>query len=57
MTESSVNKPAKDEQNIAPSTQPTPVKKPDDAAGISVQGHIKIYDPESGEMLVNKRTC
>ena len=54
MTDSSVNKPA-DVVNEGPTEHHE--KKPDDAAGISVQGHIKIYDPESGEMLVNKRTC
>lgn len=55
MTESSVNKPADttDEQQANQKID----KKPDDAAGISVQGHIRIYDPESGETLVNKRTC
>ena len=31
--------------------------KPDDKAGIYVQGHIKIHDPESGEVYVNKRNA
>ena len=55
MTDSSVNKPANSENEQMAADHP--IKKPDDAAGISVQGHIKIYDPESGETLVNKRTC
>lgn len=29
-------------------------KKPDDTSGIYVRGHIKIFDPESGEVLVDK---
>ncbi len=55
MTDSNLNKSANGEQDtkaIAGATE----KRPDDAAGILVQGHIKIYDPESGETLVNKRT-
>ena len=30
-------------------------KKPDDAGQILVDEHIKIFDPNSGEVLVNKR--
>ena len=30
---------------------------PDDSVGIHVQGHIKIHDPESGEVFVNKRNA
>lgn len=29
-------------------------KKPNDSAGIYVRGHIKIHDPESGEIYVDK---
>jgi len=29
-------------------------RKPDDVGGIYVRGHIKISDPESGEIFVNK---
>ena len=28
-----------------------------DTQGIMLQGHIKIYDPESGEVLINKRNA
>lgn len=37
------------EQNKQPKT--------DDQAGIHIQGHIKIHDPESGEVYVNKRNA
>lgn len=30
------------------------MKKPDDTAGMYVRGHIKIFDPESGEVFVDK---
>jgi hypothetical protein len=30
-------------------------KKPDVTAGIYVAGHIKIHDPESGEVYVENR--
>lgn len=29
-------------------------KKPDEASGIYVRGHIKIHDPESGEVFIDK---
>jgi hypothetical protein len=32
-------------------------KKPDETNGVHVQGHIKIFDPESGEVYVNKRNA
>jgi hypothetical protein len=28
-----------------------------DTSGVAVQGHIKIYDPESGKIFVNKRNA
>ena len=33
------------------------IKKPDEKSGVQVQGHIKIFDPESGEVFVNKRNA
>ena len=30
-------------------------KKPDDIGGVHVQGHIKIFDPNSKETFVEKR--
>lgn len=29
-------------------------KKPDDVSGLHIRGHIKIFDPESGEVFVDK---
>ena len=31
--------------------------KPNEVGGIHVQGHIKIFDPESGEVYVDKRNA
>jgi hypothetical protein len=31
--------------------------KPNEVSGIHVQGHIKIFDPESGQVYVNKRNA
>ena len=31
--------------------------KPNDVGGINVQGHIKIFDPESGEVFIDKRNA
>ena len=31
--------------------------KPDDVSGIYVQGYIKIFDPESGEVYIDKRNA
>lgn len=35
-------------------TQEKPIKEPDDIGGIYVRGHIKIHDPDSGEVFVDK---
>ena len=32
-------------------------KKPDETNGVHIQGHIKIFDPDSGEIFVNKRNA
>ena len=37
--------------------KPQPAKQPDERGGISVQGHIKIFDPETKEVFVNKRNA
>jgi hypothetical protein len=29
--------------------------KPDESSGFAVQGHLKIFDPETGEVIVAKR--
>jgi hypothetical protein len=30
--------------------------KPDEKSGVHVEGHIKIFDPESKEVFVSKRS-
>ena len=37
--------------------QPQPEKKPDEKSGIYLQGHIKIWDPETEEVYVDKRNA
>ena len=37
-------------------TNPIP-SKPNEASGVSVQGHIKIYDPVTKEVFINKRNA
>ena len=32
-------------------------KNPDENGGVHVQGHIKIFDPESGEVFIDKRNA
>lgn len=32
-----------------------PKKRPDEIGGIHLQGHIKIFDPETKEVFVNER--
>jgi hypothetical protein len=32
-------------------------KKPNEVSGINVQGHIKIFDPQSGEVYIDKRNA
>ena len=41
----------KQEQQLTPQ----PEKKPDEKGGIYLQGHIKIFDPETKEVFVNGR--
>ena len=38
-------------------TQIQPEKKPDEKSGIYLQGHIKIWDPETKEVYVDKRNA
>jgi len=37
--------------------QTQPQKQPDERGGIHVQGHIKIFDPETKEVFVDKRNA
>lgn len=44
-------------QSMEMNNQKTPNTKPDETSGVYLQGHIKIFDPESGEIFVNKRNA
>lgn len=43
------------EQKKIMSPQQTSSKKPDESGNVLVQGHIKIFDPQTKEILINKR--
>jgi hypothetical protein len=47
------------EKNMDDLTQKSTVTdtKPNETGGIHVQGHIKIFDPESGEVFIDKRNA
>jgi len=36
--------------------QPKQVKKPNEAGAVSVEAHIKIFDPNTQEVFINKRS-
>ena len=40
-----------------PTEQKEENKKPQDQTGVMMEGHIKIWDPESGEVIVDKRNA
>jgi hypothetical protein len=44
-------------QDMDTQTNKVPQKQPDERGGIHVQGHIKIFDPETKEVFVNKRNA
>lgn len=37
--------------------QPPQYNQPDEQAGLHIQGHIKIFDPESNEVYIDKRNA
>ena len=43
------------EENKQEQVAAQPEKKPDEKGGILVNGHIKIFDPETKEVYVNGR--
>ena len=47
----------KKQEVMTTQTNPEFVKQPDERGDIHVQGHIKIFDPESKEVFVNKRNA
>lgn len=38
-----------------PSTANTPPRRPNDIGSVSVQGHIRIFDPQTKQVFVEKR--
>ena len=42
-------------QNTPPIQPVAPAKKPNETGSISVEGHIRIFDPSTKEVLVEKR--
>jgi hypothetical protein len=47
----------KNMSNLPKDTVPTPGSKPNEAGNVSIQGHIKIYDPTTKEVFINKRNA
>lgn len=45
------------EENKQPEQRQLQEKRPDEVGGISLQGHIKIFDPTTKEVFVNKRNA
>lgn len=44
-----------DQEKMTENQQKTEQKRPDDVGGIHIQGAIKIFDPESNQVFVEKR--
>jgi hypothetical protein len=44
-----------EETKIETEIQQPQTKQPDERSGIHVQGHIKIFDPQTKEVFVNGR--
>ena len=42
-------------QNTKPQQPAQPAKKPQETGTISVEGHIRIFDPKTKEVIVEKR--
>jgi hypothetical protein len=45
------------EQEIKENNMKNDTKKPQDQSGVKVEGHIKIWDPKTGEVIVDKRNA
>jgi len=50
-----INKSMNNNSKIVTKTVKTPEKKPNELGGIQFSSHVKIYDPNTKEVLVNKR--
>jgi hypothetical protein len=42
-------------QNAIPQQSAPPAKKPQEPGTVSVEGHIRIFDPKTKEVIVEKR--
>jgi len=47
----------KNMSNLPKDSNPAPQSKPNEKSGVSIQGHIKIYDPETKEVFIDKRNA
>ena len=49
----------KDESKIMPQNtdKNTPISRPDESMGFHVEGHIKIFDPKTNEVFIDKRNA
>jgi len=45
------------ENNKQEQAEQKPQRSPDEVGGVSLQGHIKIFDPKTNEVFVNKRNA
>ena len=45
------------QENIMPNNSEKPEKPPNETGGFHFEGHIKIFDPTSGEVLIDKRNA
>ena len=43
------------DMNKQPNTQAQPARRPNEAGAFNVQGHIKIFDPATNKVYVEKR--
>ena len=43
--------------NLLNESKPMPASKPNETGTVSVQGHIKIFDPETKDVLIDKRNA
>ena len=51
-----MNKAEKD-KDMKNNTKENSKNKPDDTGNVNVEGHIRIFDPQTGEEFVNKRNA
>jgi hypothetical protein len=47
----------KNMSNLLKDSKPLPASKPNETGSVGVQGHIKIFDPETKEVFINKRNA